>query len=108
MPVCPVWNSAGTPSSWITSYSGYAIRSSGANPWMLGWNLNPRTPWSVTSRRASRTPARPLNGSMLANGMSTSGCAAQPSATSSLLIRGCPVACSASTVKTTAAIRRSR
>jgi hypothetical protein len=45
---------------------------------------------------------------MLANGISTSGWAAQLAATSSFGIGACPVACSASTVKTTAAIRRSR
>lgn len=108
IPVCPVWNSAGTPSSSIASYSGYAIRSSGENAWMLGWNLKPRTPYSSTRRRASRTPARPLCGSTLANGTSTSAWAAQLSATSSLAMRGWPVPCSASTVNTTATMRRSR
>ena len=54
------------------------------------------------------TPALPRNGSMLANGMSTSGLAAAASATSSLGTGAVPVACSASTVKTTAAILRSR
>jgi hypothetical protein len=45
---------------------------------------------------------------MLANGMSTSGLAAAASAISSLGTGSAPVARSASTVKTTAAIRRSR
>jgi hypothetical protein len=108
MPVCPVWNSAGTPSSSIASYRGKAIGSSGLKPCRLGWNLKPRTPYRSTNRRASRTPAFPLYGSTLANGMSTSGWRAQSSAISSFEMRGCPVACSASTVNTTAAIRRSR
>nr|BFE78346.1 hypothetical protein GCM10020093_009470 [Planobispora longispora] len=52
--------------------------------------------------------ARPRQGSMLAKGISASGCSAQAAAISSLGIGGCPVALSASTVKTTAAIFRSR
>ena len=35
-----------------------AMRSLGKNSCMLGWNLNPRTPYSVISRRASRRPRR--------------------------------------------------
>lgn len=92
----------------MTSYSGYAIRSSGEKSWRLGWNLKPRTPCSSTSLRASRTAVRPFHGSTLANGISTSACSAQDAAISSLEMRGWPVACSASTVKITAAIFRSR
>ena len=44
MPLWPVWKSAGSPASAITSYSGYALRSFGKNAWTLGWNLNPLTP----------------------------------------------------------------
>ena len=75
---------------------------------MLGWNLKPRTPCPVTSRRASRAPARPRAGSMDANGMITSGLSAAAWATSSFGTGGSPVAASASTVKTTQAICRSR
>ncbi len=65
-------------------------------------------PCSATSRLASRAPSLPLAGSMLANGMNTSGCARAASATSSLGTGGTPVVDSASTVKTTQAIFRSR
>ncbi len=75
---------------------------------MLGWNLKPRTPYSSTSRRARLTPALPRKGSTEAKGMRTSGLAAAASATSSSGTGAVPVADSASTVKTTAAIFRSR
>ena len=65
-------------------------------------------PWSAISRRASSTPRRPLCGSMLANGISTSAFALATSAISSFGTRGWPVNDSESTVKTTAIIRRSR
>jgi hypothetical protein len=107
MPVCPVWNSAGTPSSSATSSNGWALRSLGANPCSDGWNLMPRIPRS-TRERNSRAPVRPFAGSTLANGISTSGCSAAASAISSLEMARCPVADSTSTVNTTAAIRRSR
>jgi hypothetical protein len=75
---------------------------------MLGWNLKPLTPYSSTRRRARFTPARPRKGSMEANGISTSALAAAASATSSFGTGSVPVADSASTVKMTAAILRSR
>jgi hypothetical protein len=70
--------------------------------------LNPRTPYSSISARACLTAALPRQGSTLAKGIRTSACSAQASTISSLEIGGCPVAVSASTVNTTAAIRRSR
>jgi hypothetical protein len=69
--------------------------------------LNPRTPWSRISRRASST-AFGLLGSTLANGMRTSAFAAATSAISSFHTAGRPVTVSASTVNTTAARLRSR
>ena len=75
---------------------------------MLGWNLNPRTPCSEISLLASRAPAFPFQGSMLANGISTSGCAAATSAISSFDTGTSPVPASLSTPKTTAAMFRSR
>jgi len=59
-------------------------------------------------RWACRTATRPFQGSTLANGMRTSALAAAASATSSLGTGAVPVADSASTVKITAAIFRSR
>ena len=84
------------------------MRSFGKKPCTLGWNLKPRTPWSAIRRRASSTPRRPLCGSMLANGMSTSELAFATSAISSFGTRVCPVKASESTVKMTAIILRSR
>ena len=84
MPVWPVWKTAGTPSSSIASYSGYTAGSLGANPCKLGWNLNPRTPCSATSRRARRTASSGTSGSTEPNGISTSACPAARSAISSL------------------------
>jgi hypothetical protein len=70
--------------------------------------LNPRTPYRSINDRACRSAARPRHGSTLANGISASAWAAHDSATSSLLIGGWPVAVSASTVNTTAAMARDR
>jgi hypothetical protein len=96
------------PCSASTSYSGYTNGSLGWNACRLGWNLKPRTPCFSIRVLACRTAALPRHGSTLANGMSTSACSLHASAISSLEIGGCPVAVSASTVNTTAAIRRSR
>ncbi len=74
---------------------------------MFGWNLNPRTPWSRISRTASST-AFDRFGSTLANGIRTSGFAAATSAISSFRTAARPVTLSASTVKTTAIMLRSR
>ena len=84
------------------------MRSSGKNACTFGWNLKPRTPCSAISRFASSTPRRPLCGSMLANGISTSAFAFATSATSSFGTRCWPVVDSESTVNTTAIMRRSR
>lgn len=109
MPVWPVWKRAIVPVSSMTSYRSYATeRSLGKKPWMLGWNLKPLTPYSSTSRRACLTPALPRKGSMEAKGIRTSALAAAASATSSFGTGAVPVADSASTVKITAAIFRSR
>src|SRR6266436_359030 len=48
------------------------MRSLGKKPCMVGWNLNPLTPYSSISLRASRTPSLPLCGSMLTKGINTS------------------------------------
>ncbi len=65
--------------------------------------MKPLTPKSLIRRRASRTPASPRWGLMLANGIATSAFLCASSAISSLVIlRLAPF--SPSTVKTTKAI----
>ena len=83
------------------------MRSFGKKPCTVGWNLKPRIPCSAMSRRASRTPISPLWGSMLANGIMTSGFSAAACATSSLGTRRRPMADSASTGNITKPTRRS-
>ena len=80
----------------------------GENACTLGWNLKPRTPYSVDQAADLTHPLRPLAGSIVAKGMITSGLLRAASAISSLGTAGVPVAASASTVKTTQAIFRSR
>ena len=63
---------------------------------------------SVTSRRAAVIAACPACGSTEPKGISTSACSAAWSAISSLERAGWPVAAAASTVNTTAAMRRAR
>ena len=47
MPVCPVWNSAGTPELLQHLVQRVVRGSLGSNACRLGWNLNPRTPCSL-------------------------------------------------------------
>ena len=56
--------------------AGANAGSSGENACRLGWNLNPRTPYSSTRRRAGSTAAAPWCGSTEPNGISTSACSA--------------------------------
>jgi hypothetical protein len=107
MPLWPEWKRAGRPASAITSYSGYAPRSFGKNACRLGWNLKPFTRYSEISRRA-RSTASGRAGSTLAKAINTSAFVAAASAISSFGIGGIPLFDSQSTVKTTAAILRSR
>ncbi|WP_281290426.1 hypothetical protein [Pseudonocardia cypriaca] len=69
--------------------------------------MNPRAPRS-TSLRIRATAALPACGSTEPNGISTSACSAAASMISSLDSAGWPVPAVASTVKTTAAVRRAR
>src|SRR6266516_6041462 len=77
-------------------------------PWTVGWNLKPRiTPASIKPR-ASRTPIRPLCGSMLATAIMMSLFSRAASATSSFGIRRAPIWNSESTVNITKPIFLSR
>ena len=96
-----------SPAEAMTSYSGNHAGSLGQNAWVLGWNLNPRTPASMSSV-ASRTASLPLWGSTDPNGMSTSGLARAASRTSELPSRRRPMPASSSTLKMTAMRLRSR
>src|SRR3954464_11284252 len=104
--VWPVWKTAGSSCSAITSYSGYAIRSSGKKCCRLGWNLNPRTSWSAISRFAHSTPSAPRCGSIETNGISASPSSAASSRISSFVTG--PPQRTLSTMKQTASISRSR
>ena len=110
MPVWPVWNSAGTPRLLQRLVQRVDRRGRWArSACRLGWNLNPRTPCSL-DQPAGQPDAGLARGRVdraeRDEHVGVLGGAA--SAISSLDSAGCPVAVSASTVKTTAAMFRPR